>query len=351
MKTILLIISLCTASMHIIHAQIPEGYYGAAEGKTGKDLKSALYTIIKAHKTYPYSSSSTDTWDILKESDRDTGNAENVILFYTGWSVNADQEYNNGAGWNREHVWAKSRGDFQTSEGAGTDAHHLRPTDISVNAARDTRWFDTCSVPYLDGGKSTGCFTSGTRWVWQPRDEVKGDVARMIFYMATRYEGENGEPDLRVIDLLPVDDFTQEPVHAKLSALMAWHKEDSVNDFEINRNDVIYGFQHNRNPFIDHPEYVDDVWGPGAPSFDKKHFTSQLLIYPNPVSQYFTVTFHNPDHAAYRLILFDAAGRVRKIINNISGEIIVSGREDLPAGIYFIELRGPAVYTDKMIIK
>ncbi len=88
-------------------------------------------------------------------------------------SVNAAQEYNNGSGWSREHVWAKSRGDFGTSLGAGTDAHHLRPADISVNSARNNRWFDTCSIPYLDGGLTTGCFTSSTRWVWQPVMRVR----------------------------------------------------------------------------------------------------------------------------------------------------------------------------------
>ena len=73
----------------------------------------------------------------------------------------------------------------------------------------------------------TGCFIDNTRWVWQPRDEVKGDVARMIFYMALRYEGDNSEPDLEMIDFLPADNFTQEPVHAKLGTLLAWHREDS----------------------------------------------------------------------------------------------------------------------------
>ncbi len=152
--------------------------------------------MIKGRTEYPYSSSGTDTWDILKLSDRDPDNAENVILFYAGWSVNAAQEYNNENGWNREHVWAKSRGDFGTSPGPGTDTHHLRPSDISVNFARNNRWFDNCTIPYVDEGLETGCFTSVSNWVWQPREEVKGDVARMIFYMATRYEGENGEPDL-----------------------------------------------------------------------------------------------------------------------------------------------------------
>ena len=130
-----------------IYGQIPVGYYDTADGLSDDDLKTALYNIIKGHTEYPYTDSGTDVWDILKESDRDINNSDNVILFYTGWSVDAAQEYNSGSGWSREHVWAKSRGDFGTSLGPGTDCHHLRPADISVNSARNNRWFNYCSEP------------------------------------------------------------------------------------------------------------------------------------------------------------------------------------------------------------
>jgi len=241
-------------------AQVPDGYYDSANGLTGTELKTALYDIIKGHVEFPYTDGSTDVWDILKETDRDPVNADNVILLYCGRSVNAEQEYNSGSGYSREHVWAKSRGNFGTEEGPGTDVHHLRPADISVNSARNNRWFDNCTEPYFDGGVATGSYTSGTNWVWKPREEVKGDVARMIFYMATRYEGENGEPDLAVINYFPSDKNTKKPVHAKLSALLQWHQEDPVDDKERNRNDVIYTYQQNRNPFIDHPEWVAEIW-------------------------------------------------------------------------------------------
>jgi endonuclease I len=227
-KIYLIILSIFLSAS--LSAQPPSGYYSSAEGVSGDALKTALYQIIKGHTEYPYTSSSPDVWDILKDSDKDPDNPDNVLLFYTGWSVNAAQEYNNGSGWNREHVWAKSRGDFGTSLGAGTDTHHLRPCDISVNSARNNRWFDHADQPYLDNGVETGCYTSSTSWVWQPRDQVKGDVARMIFYMATRYEGENGEPDLVVIDSIPADNYTNDPVHAKLSSLLEWHQDDPVDD-------------------------------------------------------------------------------------------------------------------------
>lgn len=109
----LFLFSLCS------FAQIPEGYYNSANGFTGESLKRALHEIIKNHIEFPYTSTSTDTWDILKETDKDTANPDNIILFYSGWSVNAAQEYNNNTGWSREHVWAKSHGDFGTDKGGG----------------------------------------------------------------------------------------------------------------------------------------------------------------------------------------------------------------------------------------
>lgn len=242
--------------------QIPPGYYDPAAGLTGPALKSTLNDIIQDHVEFPYTSSSTDVWDILKETDRDTLNPANVILLYSGWTVNAAQEYNGGSGWNREHVWAKSHGDFGTAIGVGTDAHAIRPCDISVNSARNNRWFAECSTPYVDSDGPTGSYTSTTEWVWKPRDEVKGDVARMMFYMAVRYEGENGELDLELIDYIPSDNNSPLPLHAKLSDLYQWHLQDPVSDWERNRNDIIYySYQQNRNPFIDHPEYADEIWG------------------------------------------------------------------------------------------
>ena len=249
----------------LTYAQIPAGYYDPADGLTGTALKSALHSIIDGHTEYSYTSSSTDVWDILKQTDKDPNNSNNVLLLYTGWSVNAAQEYNSGAGWTREHVWAKSRGNFGTSKGAGTDVHHLRPCDVSVNSARNNRWFDNAPTQYIDGGVPTDSYYSTTDWIWEPRDAVKGDVARMLFYMVVRYEGGSGEPDLELVDYLPSNNSTTDPIHAILSTLLQWHLDDPVDSYEINRNDVIYSFQNNRNPFIDHPEYVCEIWGGPCP--------------------------------------------------------------------------------------
>jgi len=246
----------CTA----LNAQIPDGYYDSAIGLSDEKLKSALHEIIKGHTEFPYTSKETDTWDILKESDKDWRNPENVILFYTGRSVNAAQEYNNKQGWNREHVWSKSHGNFKTAPGIGTDVHHLKPSDISVNSARGNKDFDVGGSFYIDGDVVTECKSDAD--LWEPRDAVKGDVARILFYMATRYEGENGEPDLELIDAVNTFDLNEpgKGYFGKLSTLLDWHISDPVDSFEMNRNHIIYSYQKNRNPFIDHPEFVEKIW-------------------------------------------------------------------------------------------
>ena len=251
-----------TLNVFFLFGQIPNGYYDEAQGLTGDILKTELNNIIKDHIEFPYTSGGTDVWDILKETDKDPNNPNNVILLYTGWSKNGEDEYNGGNGWNREHVWAKSHGDFGNEIGIGTDVHALRPCDVSVNSARSNRWFAECSTEYIDGDGPTGCYTSSTEWVWKPNENVKGDVARMIFYMATRYEGEDLEPDLQIIDYLPPNNNTSDPIHAKLSDLLVWHMQDPVDDWERNRNDIIYyDYQNNRNPFIDQPEFAELIWG------------------------------------------------------------------------------------------
>ncbi|MEX1191037.1 MAG: endonuclease [Brumimicrobium sp.] len=256
-----ILLFICLSAFLNGFCQIPPGYYDSADGLSGEQLKEELNNIIDNHVEFPYTSGGTDVWDILKETDKDTINQNNVILLYSGWTLDGNQEYDNGNGWNREHVWAKSRGDFGTSPGPGTDVHAIRPTDISVNSARDSRWFADCDEEYIDADGATGSYTSSTDFFWEPRAEVKGDVARMIFYMATRYEGENGEVDLEIVDYIPQNNYTNLPIHAKLSDLYQWHLADPVDDWERNRNDIIYyDYQENRNPFIDHPEFVEEIW-------------------------------------------------------------------------------------------
>ena len=266
--------------MNLMYAQIPSGYYDNASGLDDDALKSALNNIIDGHTEFPYSSSGTDTWDILKISDRDPNNSDNVICVYTQYSMNADDEYDGGSGWSREHVWAKSHGDFGTSTGTGTDLHNLKPEDVSVNSTRNNRDFDEGGDAVVDNSPpdgydgTTDCFKTST--TFEPPDSIKGDVARIIFYMVVRYEGENGEVDLEMVNYADSSP-AGEPYHGVQSTLYSWHVADAVDDFERNRNNIIHDYQLNRNPFIDHPEYANYIWGGESPTTNPEpsnHVTS-----------------------------------------------------------------------------
>ncbi|MFF9483473.1 endonuclease I family protein [Streptomyces sp. NPDC014676] len=224
-------------------------YYKNAVGKTGTNLKSALHTIISPQTKLSYSA----VWEALKVTDQDPGNSNNVKLLYSGISRSKSLNGGSTGNWNREHVWAQSHGDFGTSAGPGTDLHHLRPEDVQVNSIRGNKDFDNGGSGFTNSG---GSLTDSNSF--EPRDAVKGDVARMILYMAVRYEGTDGWPDLEPNDTVTNGSV---PYHGRLSVLKAWNDEDPPDAFEERRNQLIYtNYQGNRNPFIDHPEWVEAIW-------------------------------------------------------------------------------------------
>ena len=210
--------------------------------------------ISEDHKNLTYS----EAWTALTQTDEDPLNSENVILFYRGLSL---AKFSNGSGsqstdqdnWNREHVWAKSHGFPETNAEAYTDIHHLRPTDISVNSSRGNLDFD-----FSDNALAESPANRVDSDSFEPRDAVKGDVARIIFYMDTRYEGnDSATPDLEVVNRLT---STGEANLGKLCALLSWNESDPVDEFEQERNNKIYEFQGNRNPYIDHPEWISTIY-------------------------------------------------------------------------------------------
>ncbi|MET1074077.1 MAG: endonuclease [Umezawaea sp.] len=224
-------------------------YYLPAIGKSGTALRTSLNQIIRTQTKLTYE----QVWDALKLTDQDPNNSNNVILLYSGTSRAKSLNGGDADDWNREHVWAKSHGDFGTATGPGTDIHHLRPTDVTVNSDRGNKDFDTGGTQSTE---APGNYTDADSW--EPRNADKGDVARMIFSMAIRYEGGDGFPNLEINN--SVSNGTN-PYIGKLSVLKQWNTQDPPSTFEKRRNQVIYDtFQHNRNPFIDHPEWVNSIW-------------------------------------------------------------------------------------------
>jgi endonuclease I len=339
-SVLFLFLSLCSGT-----AAQDSLYYSAAFNKSDDSLKYELNQLIKGHTEYTYTSSSTDVWDILKKTDRDPENPDNVILLYSGRSVNAAQEYNSGSGWSREHVWAKSRGDFGNSNGPGTDAHHLRPCDISVNSTRNNRNFDDCvsCIDVIDNGFNTGSKRDANFYTFEPRDEVKGDVARMIFYMAVRYEGEGSELDLELTNTL-LTNTDQSPLHSRFSTLLEWSKTDVVSDWERNRNNIIDSlFQHNRNPFIDHPELSEHLWGDSigiawtpAPADTSialdvaETEINPIKFYPNP-----TTGLVHIEGEYDEVYVFDALGKLVRKKTKHDAELDMS---EHPSGLYFAHM-------------
>jgi endonuclease I len=332
MRAIVVLFSLLLVG--VLDAQIPEGYYASAETKSGDALKNALYQIIKGHIEYSYSSSSTDTWDILKEADQDPANTKNVILFYTNRSVNAAQEYANGSGWNREHIWAKSRGDFGTLRGAGTDCHHLRACDISVNSTRNNRFFGEGGYEVQDEGQYIGCFVGQSTYTFEPRDDIKGDVARMIFYMAVRYEGDNGEPDLELSDQI-LDKYSKLPLHGIKETLLSWHVKDGVDDKERQRNNVIFKYQKNRNPFIDHPEFAGYIWG----AANDVQWTREDAFTVTGNDQFIVIEC---SQLVQQVDLFALSGQLIKRMNT-SGIRVQIPVSNLASGIYLVKINNKEV--------
>ena len=238
-------------------------YASISPSLTGDALKSALHNLIKGHTEYTYNSTASN--NIMMEADEDPNNSNNLIEIYTGDSENYISS--------REHVWAKSHGDFGTSKPTGADLHNLKPSQKNVNSARGSKDYDNGGT---EVSSAPGNYSDSNSW--EPRDEVKGDVARILFYMAVRYEGDApNEPDLELVNGVNTKDNTISGEYGEignLSAILQWSIDDPVDEFEMHRNNVIYNYQHNRNPFIDHPEWISKIWS--ASSGDASVIISEI---------------------------------------------------------------------------
>ena len=245
-------------------AAAPSNYYNTAIGKSDEALMTALRNIIRDHTALSYNA----LWNAFKTTDTDAQGY--IIDMYSNCRYTPDQHgasaKNVGEGFNREHSFPKSWFDDDTP--MYTDLFHLYPTDIRVNSQRSNYPFGVCKNGtrltngnlYGKGklGSSTYPGYSGT--VFEPDDEYKGDFARTYFYMVTCYKNElpswPGSPQLN---------YSANKYKAfstwSINMLIEWHRLDPVSEKEIKRNDAVYGFQRNRNPFIDHPELAEYIWG------------------------------------------------------------------------------------------
>lgn len=291
----------------VVTSTAPTGYYDSLEGKSGAQLKQAVQDII-ANPAVVRAHNYGDITNILKVADQNPLNSNEVWLMYKEVSRSKFLFQDTGSGtgrWNREHIYPQSRGGFtdgtsDTPDGINVwvpssaamlnhghaDAHHLRAEDGPENSSRNNK----------DYGLTDYNGFSGNAGSW------KGDVARAVFYMAIRYNGldvVNGNPPDSTVGQL-----------GDLATLLQWNVNDPSDDFEMNRNNYIYTWQQNRNPFIDYPYLADYIWGNRAGqafSLSTPDFSElKVAIYPNPAKDRITIAgINNPA----TLQLFSVSGQ------------------------------------------
>ena len=247
-------------------ASEPVNYYKSAIGKSDESLMTALCGIIRDHREVSYTSGLLSAFRTA-----DTDSEGYIIDIYSNVryrpSDNGSSASHVGEGYNREHSFPRSWFDGAVAP-MNTDVFHVYPTDIKVNSQRGNNPYGVCANGtrlsygnYVAKGKSGTCTYPGYNGtVFEPDDEYKGDLARTYFYMVTCYKNElpswpgSDQLDYRTNKYKAFSTWT-------INMLMEWTRLDPVSDKEIKRNEAIYGIQGNRNPFIDHPELAEYIWG------------------------------------------------------------------------------------------
>jgi endonuclease I len=264
-----------------VRADAPANYYNTVNTGDRFVLRSTLHNVIaNGHTMIPYTAGGTDTWNVLAAAQQDPLNSANVVDVYRNRSF--VKATGGNSFYDREHTWPKNHGvGYNEGEKQHTDCHQLFVSDSGYNSTRSDIPFGLCtsgcstlatdtyngqggpSFPNLFSASGLGRFQ-----VWASR---RGDVARALLYMDVRYAGGADGPDLRLTN---VDSKIQDTMNQTadgsptpaigysgfLSTLVQWHSEDPVDQRDRDRNDSVFGFQHNRNPFVDHPEWVAPIF-------------------------------------------------------------------------------------------
>ncbi len=245
-------------------------YYSSITASNGIALLGQIHDLIVSTHTYYTSYDNVRDWSIHSDPGPNGG----IIDFYTHESV---LKYSGTVGtWNREHVWPQSlsAGLWGTS-GGGSDMHHIRPCESKLNGSRGNKKYGDAGTDKSEewsyntnGGKGAlGGYSSGN--IFEPLDNVKGDVSRIIMYVYTHYnnardvggtiECSKAHGKLQITNVISA---SSEENAWKM--LLQWNKLDPVDDIERQRNEWVFSKQHNRNPFIDNESYADAIWGDGT---------------------------------------------------------------------------------------
>lgn len=281
-------ILLCFAALGIVCglAQAPDGYYKSAEGKSQSALKSQLYTIVKDHTPITYGNGLNQTWGAFYSTDVHPDGYWWDI--YTTNQVKVGDSAPDNNTMNKEHSFPKSWWGGGNND-AYKDIVHLMPVNSVANSTR-SNWpyaevgssksiSSKCTNPRFKYGSPKPGQGGGCETVFEPDDEFKGDLARTYFYMVTCYQNltwqGNGTYTAQN-GIYP----TLQPWAIEM--LLRWHRNDPVSQKELDRNEGVYKEQGNRNPFIDHPELAEHIWGDKMD--EPWHATQQGIDPPVPVT-------------------------------------------------------------------
>jgi len=385
-------------------SQIPTNYYSTATG-TGFTLKTQLFYIINntnnglspeyqhIDKGYP------GLWDVYEFSDRDKyyENDNSILDMYSenpsssgsnndpyNYTFSTDQCGSNTPGseggcYNREHIVPQSFFDDTTTSYVKNDPHFITPTDNRVNGWRSNYPFGkvngtvtvqctnstannvaTTPCKSLNGSKlgvntNSGYSAGFTGIVFEPIDEFKGDIARMILYFGTRYESQliafysntkNTSAAKVMFDGTENNAFSP----TFLSILKVWHAQDPVSQREIDRNNAIFNHQNNRNPFIDHPEYVSAIWGTLATDDIEYQKTNLVEIYPTLPKDNRIFVKQLADKKVSSVLIFNNLGQKVGEVKNTKNQEILEVQMPSAKGIYFVKVIGGGMEVNRQII-
>jgi endonuclease I len=349
----------------VAFAQPPAGYYSSATG-SGYTLKSQLETIIDAVNDgngQPFHDTSNgygSLWNLYESSDALPPPAVNKV-----WEMYSDcdftfgthQDMGMGGGsecefFNREHSFPRSWFGNNQSLPIFADPFHVIPSDKKVNSERGNLAFgEVASATYTSNNgskKGSSSIPGPTGNVFEPADEFKGDIARGFFYLAVRYQDDIGSWEANDSDGDSMLDGSSDKVFEQwaLDMLFRWHRDDPVSQKEIDRNEAIFAHQDNRNPFIDNPQYVEDIWQ-SVLSVNQFEFSSSIALYPNPVN---TNRFYISTTADSDVKVYTVLGKlvVEEKITSNNNDVNI---EELSSGVYLVQISSQGRTLTKKLIR
>lgn len=392
MKNLYLLFLLITT---VGFSQIPTNYYSTATG-SGYALKTQLKKIIDnvndglateyLHIDKGYGSGTSQTnnglWSGYGTTDRDNGigyeNDNTIVDIYSENPAGVDPynfNFNTTSGanagqcgtysvegdcYNREHLIPQSY--FGSTGIARNDIQHVYPTDGKVNGMRNdwpfgkvgTATFISNNGSKLGTATNSGYAAGYSGTAFEPIDEFKGDIARVFFYFATRYEDQMTTfyNTYTTVDARVMFDGSSDKVFSTtfLNILLTWHQQDPVSTKEILRNNAAFNHQSNRNPFIDHPEYVCQIWNTACASLSDTSFSldeNSFKVFPNPSNGNFNITFPE-SNGDFSIEVLSVIGQKIYEKNNINTDKLKV--DNLEKGVYLLKISKDSQKIVKKIV-